>query len=138
MALPKELHTHLVGPQVAAQLVVVAAKFNNATAGDATEPNVFVAPRKMRFVGGSYVQSANATAATSFTAQLKVGATAISEALDIKTLGADAPGYFVGSVVSADRTIAKGAQVDVVFDETGGTVTAPADVTVCLEFQLLE
>jgi len=136
--IPRELHTHLVGTRIAAPVVIVGPiKFTNGTAGDATV-NLFYASRKMRFVGGSYVQSADATAATTFTATVEVGTQQLSQDLDIKTLADATVAHFLPSATSTDRDIAKGALVELNFNETGGTVTAPADVEVVLEFQLIE
>jgi len=136
--LPKELHSHLVNPAIAAPVQVVNVTFTNSTTADATVANVFIAPRKVKFIGGKYVQSANATAATTFVATLKVGSTSVSQDLDIKTLGADAVGSILASATEGDTVLAEGAQLDVVFNETGGTVTAPATCNLTLEFLLLE
>ena len=136
MAGPRELHKHLVGTKIAAPVVVMPFQFSNAATADATT-RLFVAPRKMRFVSGSYVQAANATAVTTFTATVEVGSTALSQAIDIKTLAADTAAYFLPSATSTDRDIAKGAIVEINFNETGGTVTAPGACEVVLEFQLM-
>jgi len=137
MGLPKELHRHLVSPKVAAQVVVFTTGFTNAATADATVP-VFVAPRKMKFVGGKYVQSTDATAATSFAVSVKVGSQVVSAVLDIKTLGADAAGAILPSTTEEDRIVASGSVIDILFNEVGGTVTAPDDVLLALEFQYLE
>jgi hypothetical protein len=136
--IPRELHTHLVGVRIAAPVVVIGPiKFNNTTTDDATV-NLFYATRKLRFVGGSYIMDAEATAATTFTATVEVGTQQLSQDLDIKTLAADTVAHFLPSATSNDRDIAKGALVELNFDQTGGTVTAPGNVEVVLEFQLIE
>lgn len=138
MANPRELHRHLVGPKIAAPVVVVGPfKFTESSDADATV-QLFLTTRKMRFVGGSYTQSVDATAATTYTATIEVGSTALSQALDIKTPGEDEALFFLPSATSTDRDIAKGAYVEVLFNETGGTATSPEDVEIVLEFQLME
>jgi len=134
---PRELHRHLVGPTIAAPVVSLPFIIDNAATADATV-RLMVAPRKMRFVGGSYVQAANATAVTTFTATVEVGSTALSQALDIKTPAEDVALFFLPSATSDDRDIAKGAVVEINFNETGGTVTAPGVCEIVLEFQLME
>lgn len=138
MANPRELHRHLVGPKIAAPVVVYGPfEFTETGDVDVTVP-LFVAPRKMRFVGGSYTQSVDAQAATTYTATIEVGSTALSQALDILTPADDVASYFLPSATSIDRDIAKGAFVEVNFNETGGTVTSPEVVQIVLEFQLME
>jgi hypothetical protein len=85
----------------------------------------------------TYTQTAAATAATSFTATLKNGAVAMTGALDIKALGANGSADFAMASESARRFKA-GDVLTIFFDETGGTVTAPGFVTVCLELALEE
>lgn len=138
MGQPSELHGHIVNPAIAAPVQTVNILITAATDGDQTVQNIFCAPRKMKFIGGKYIQEANATAATSFVMTLQVGATAISQALDIKTLGADAAGSILASATEANTILAAGSKLDAVFNETGGTATAPDAVCLSLEFQLLE
>ena len=135
---PKELHSRLVHPSIAAPVVPVYITFTESTAGDATQTSVFMASRKMRFVGGTFIMAGEATAATTFVASVNVSTTKLSQDLDIKGLAADAVGTFLPSSTSVDRDIAQGALVDIVFNEEGGTVTAPGVCTVTLEFQLIE
>ena len=137
MGLPHELHRHVTSTKIAAQVVVFTAKFTNSATADATVP-VFVAPRKMKYVGGKYVQAVDATAVTTFVASVKVGATAISEELDIKTLADDTAGALPASTTEENRVVAAGSVIDILFNEAGGTVTAPGDVLLALEFQYLE
>lgn len=138
MSLPRELHKHLVGTRIAAPVVVIGPfDFTESSDDDATVA-LFRATRKMRFVGGAYTQSVDATAATSYTATIEVGSTALSQALDIKTLADATVGYFLPSTTSTDRDIAKGALVEVNFNQTGGTATSPEVVHIMLEFQLIE
>lgn len=135
---PKELHSRLVHPSIAAPVVTHFLTFNETTTDDATQASVFMASRKMRFVGGTYIQAGEATAATSFVATVQVSTQVLSAALDIKTLAADAVGTFTPSLVSADRDIVQGDLVDIVFNQEGDTVTAPGVCTITLEFQLIE
>jgi hypothetical protein len=62
----------------------------------------------------------------------------MSTALDIKTLAADTAADFAGIPTDNDAVLADGDTLDVVFNETGGTVTAPDRVGIMLEFLLLE
>lgn len=137
MSGPKELHKVLVSSDRAAPVVVLTFSFTESSDADATVP-LFYASRKMRFVGGKYVQSVDATAATTYTATLEVGSTALSEALDIKTLADATVADLLPSATSADRNIAEGDLVEIAFDETGGSATSPEDVNLTLEFLLLE
>jgi len=125
-----------VGTKIAAPVVTLAFSFIETSDADATV-QLFVAPRAMRFVSGSYIQSVDATAVTSYTATVEVGSTALSQALDIKTLADATAGYFLPSATSLDRNIAKGDIVEINFNETGGTATSPELVNVVLEFQLM-
>ena len=135
---PRELHRHLVGPAIAAPVVVVGPfDFTESSDADATVA-LFRAPRKMRFVSGVYTQSVDAQAATTYTATIEVGTQQLSQDLDILTLGADTAAYFLPSATSDDRDINKGDLVEVNFNETGGTVTSPEVVHITLEFQLIE
>lgn len=135
---PKELHSRLVHPSIAAPVVVTYLTFDNTTTDTATVGSVFMASRKMRFVGGTYIMAAEATAATTFVATVQVSTQVLSAALDIKTLAAAAVGTFTPSLTSADRDIAAGDLVDIVFTQAGDTVTAPGVCTITLEFQLIE
>jgi len=135
---PKELHSRLVHPSIAAPVVLCGPfLFTESTDADAVA-YLFYAPRAMRFVGGSYIQSVDATAATSYTAQVEVGTQVLSAALDIKTLAAATVAYFTPSLTSADRNIAAGDRVEISFNETGGTATSPEAVEVYLQFQLID
>lgn len=138
MALPVELATKLASPQVAAQVVVFNWSFSNTTTADVTKYGPKIT-RKMKFIRASYAQTADATAVTSFTLTLKNGSTALTSALDIKALGATTSGHadFVTTTTDANRVMADGDQISAVFDETGGTVTAPGEVVIMLEFMLL-
>jgi len=137
MRVPKELHTELVNPRQAGPVVLLPFRFTESSDADATV-QLFIAPRKMFFVGGEYTQSVDATAATSYTATIEVGSTALSQALDIKTLGADTAAAILPSTTEADREIAQGDVVEINLNETGGTATSPEDVLLVLEFILLE
>lgn len=136
MSTPQELHKQLANPQVAAQIVTFALSFSNATTADLTVQG-FKATRKMRLIKASYQQTADATAVTTYTAQLKNGSVAMTDALDIKGIAATAGADFVISTVAGATTLADGDVLTVVFDETGGTVTAPGIVGILLEFMLL-
>jgi hypothetical protein len=128
-----ELHNKLCNPEIAAPVVPVLWVWDVADTADVTYV-AFVATRKCRIIRASYLQESNATAATSFVCTLKNGATSLTGDLDIKTLGADAGADF--TIVDSD--IADGDTIDVVFNETGGTVTAPDQVVIMIELQWLE
>lgn len=134
---PRELHADLVNPKVAAPVQVVALTLDVTETDDVTIA-AFVAHRKMKLIKASYIQESNATADTSYTAQLKNGATALTDALDIAALGADTATDFAGIDSNDDVDLDDGDILDVVFNETGGTVTAPDRVGILLEFLLLE
>lgn len=134
---PRELHKDLVGPGFAAPVVVVSVNLDVTETVDTTVA-AFVAHRKMKLIKASYVQESNATAVTSYTCQLKNGATALTDALDIKALGADTAADFAGIDANNDVDLDDGDILDVVFDQEGGTVTAPDRVGILLEFLLLE
>lgn len=135
MSLRKEQHLHLSNPEIAGPVCLNVFTVLNAATADATL-QLFVASRKCRVLRASYVQAAGATAATTFTALLqnKTGAVALTDALDIKALAAATAADW--AVVDSD--LADGDIVEIVFDETGGTVTAPGLVGITLEIQLLE
>ena len=136
MALPRELHSTLVSPQMAAPVVTVAVNFTESSDADATV-SLFAATRRMKLIRASYVQSVDATAATSYTATLQNGSTAMTSALDIATLAEDVVADF--AVLSTDDAILEdGERLSVVFNETGGTATSPEVVNIMLEFLLLE
>jgi hypothetical protein len=135
MSKPAELHTTLVNPQIAAQVVTVAVTFTESSDADATV-TLFPVSRRMRLIGSSYSQSVDATAATSYTAIIKNGSTNMTAALDIKALGAAAVSHFVPLSTDA-AVLQKGDVVSVAFNETGGTATSPEIVWMMLEFQLL-
>jgi hypothetical protein len=137
MGLPRELHTDLVNPQIAAPVVVVAVPLVNSSTSTTTLV-AFRAARRMRLIRATYHQSAN-TAGTSFTAQLKNanGPVNMSAALDIAALGADEGADFTGIPTDQDAVLEDGEHLDVVFTASSGT-TAPGLVSLLLEFQLLE
>ena len=136
---PRELHADLVHPMIAAPVVVFTVNLDVTETADVTIP-AFVATRRMRLLKASYVQESNATAATSYTCLLQngTGSVALCTALDIAGLAADTAADFAG--ITADKTsnLEDGDILDVVFNETGGTVTAPDRVGITLEFLLLE
>jgi hypothetical protein len=134
--LPKELHTTIVSPSFAAQVVVLPFIVADPGTSDA-EPVVFIASRRSKVISAKYYQAADATADTTFTAQLLNGGTAISALLDIKTLGAATVASFVVKT-NNDAVLAAGDVVSLDFDETGGTVTAPGQVLLAVELQILE
>ena len=134
---PRELHKDLNHPQVAAPVVVVPLSLDVTETADVTIA-AFVATRRMRLIRASYIQESNATAATTYTCQLKNGATNLTSALDIKALAADTAADFAGISASRSANLEDGDTLDVVFNETGGTVTAPDRVGILLEFLLLE
>lgn len=134
---PKELHKDLVSPRIAAPVVLIPLTFDVAETADVTIA-AFVAHRRMKIIKASYIQESNATAATTYTCKLANGATDITDALDIKTLGADAAADFAGIDSNDDTDLDDGDILDVVFNETGGTVTAPDRVGILIEALLLE
>lgn len=134
--MPRELHSDLVHPLIAAPVVTVAVTFVESSDADAVV-TLFPATRRMKLIGASYVQSVDATAATSYTATIKNGSTAMTSALDIKTLAEDTAAQF--SVFDTNAAILEeGDILSVDFNETGGTATSPEVVWMLLEFQLLE
>lgn len=134
--LPRELHADLVNPQIAAPVVLVPVTFTESSDNDVVV-TTFAAARRMKLVRASYVQSVDATAVTSYTATIKNGSTAMTSALDIKTLAEDTTADFV--VLSTDDAIlADGDILSVDFNQTGGTATSPEIVWMMLEFLLLE
>ena len=135
MALPRELHADLVNPALAAPVVTMVLNFTESADADITL-TFFAASRKMKLIGASYVQSIDAQAATSYTATLQNGATAMTAALDIKALADDVSAQFV-VLSTKDADLAKGDILSLVLDETGGTATSPEDVWIQLTFQLL-
>jgi hypothetical protein len=136
MSQPRELHKDLVNPQIAAQVVTVAVSITESSDADATVV-LFPVTRKMKLNRAAYSQSVDATAATSYTATLKNGSVAMTDSLDIKTLGA--AGVAQMGVLRTDAAVlAKGDVLSIAFDETGGTATSPEIVWLFLEFLLLE
>lgn len=133
MGVIQELHKKLVSPRIAAPVVTVLWVWDVADVADVTY-NAFIATRRCKILRASFIMESAATAVTSYTCQLKLGATALTNALDIKTLAADTGADFV----PADVEIPDGGEVDVVFDQEGGTVTAPDQVCILMELQLLE
>ena len=138
MGLPRELHADLVNPAIAAPVVTMVVNVDVTETADVTVAG-FVATRKMKIRKASYIQEADATAATSYTCLLQngTGSVAMSTALDIATLAADTGADFVGIPNGVASELADGDSFELVFNETGGTVTAPGRVSVMLEFQLL-
>lgn len=137
MGKPRELHSHLVSPTIAAPVQLVPLSLDVTETADVTIA-AFVATRRCRLIAASYIQESNATAATSYTCQLQNGGTALTTALDIAALAADTAADFVGIPIDETAILADGDTLDVVFNETGGTVTAPDRVGILLEIQLLE
>lgn len=135
---PRRLGQVLAGAGFAAEVQTLSFSFNNATAADATI-NLFRASRKMKIRKATYVQTADATAVTSYTCTLRkaTGPTALTAGLDIKALAANAGNDFALVSSDADRIIPAGEIVHAFFDETGGTVTAPGIVGIVIEVQLL-
>lgn len=135
---PRRLGKVLAGAGFAADVTVLVFNVDNGTAGDATY-QLGALPR-CRVRKATYVQESNATAATSFTALLqnKTGPVAVTAALDIKTLDAATKADFVLSTVAGALDLAEGDILEVVFNETGGTVTAPDFVGIVVEVQLLD
>lgn len=134
MSNPRELHKHLAGVSTGMPVNLVVINIDNAATADATIA-LFSATRKCRILRASYVQESGATAATTFVATLQVASVLLTDALDIKTLAADTAADWVpvDGVVIADGDI-----VDIVFNEEGGTVTAPDLVSIALDVQYLE
>ena len=132
---PQELHKTIASPQVAAPVVTVAVTFVESSDADATVV-LFPVTRRMRLNKASYSQSVDAEAATSYTATLKKGATAVSAALDIDALGAAGVAQFV-VLRTGDEIFETGDVLSIAFNETGGTATSPEIVWMMLEFQLL-
>lgn len=120
--------------RVAPLLQTVVVNINNSTAADATF-NLFRVPRRCELRRATYIQTAAATAATSYTATLQNGSTNISNALDIKALGANGSAEF--SLVGVP-VLNRGDVIKVFFNETGGTVTAPGVVGIALELAVVE
>lgn len=122
-----------VSRRVGAERDIVHLTLSNNTAADAT---FYILPvhKRCEIVAARYVQSAAATAATSYTATLRVGTTGISDALNIKGLAAGTPASW-----SITRTELKpGDVINIFFDETGGTVTPPGVVGIAIELLYLE
>lgn len=133
---PRELHKHLVDPNIAAPVAMTVWAFSNTATADATIQGPKVT-RKVRLVRASYQQTSDATAVTSYTLQLMNGAVALTSALDIKAIAATAGADFVVTAVADADILADGDVITAVFNETGGTVTAPDQVAIALELQLL-
>ena len=134
----REMHADLVNPQMSAPVVVVCVNIDVTETADVTVA-LFSASRKVKLTKASYVHEAAATAATTYTALLQndTGSVAMSTALDIKALGAGADSLFAGVPTDLDAVLEIGEILEIVFNETGGTVTAPGRVGLMLEFQLL-
>lgn len=134
---PRELHADLVAAGFAAPVVLVSVNVDVNETADVTVV-AFVAHRRMKLIKASYLQETNATAATSYVVTLKNGSTALTSDLDIKALGADAAADFAGIDSNNDSDLDDGDILDLVFNEAGGSVTAPNRVSILLEFLLLE
>ena len=134
----REMHADLVNPQMSAPVVLVMVNLDVTETADVTIP-IFSASRKMKLINASYVHESAATAATTYTALLQndTGSVAMSTALDIKALGAGADSLFAGVPTNNDAVLEIGEVLEIIFNETGGTVTAPDRVGIMLEFQLL-
>ena len=133
---PRRLGQVLAAAGFAAEVQTLTFVINNTTTADATFRLVRL-PRKCKIRKVTYSQTADATAVTSFTAQLQsaTGPTSLTAALDIKLQGAN---FSADMVLSAPGQIVPAGQVlQLVFDETGGTVTAPGYVGLAVEVQLL-
>lgn len=135
MALPRELHSDLVSPEMAAPVVTLVVNFTESGDADATV-TLFAAARKMKLIAASYVQSIDAQAATTYVASINNGATKMTEDLDIKALADDVSAQFV-ALRTKDADLAIGDIVSIVLNETGGSVTSPEVVWIQFEFQLL-
>jgi hypothetical protein len=93
---------------------------------------LFRARRDGRLNGADYVQSANATAVTSYTVKIRnqTAARDLTATIDIKALGALAGESFV---LGADPSYVAGDVIVAVFEETGGTVTSPGEAGFTME-----
>ena len=129
----RELHKHLVNPQIAGPICPVVVNLVSVAVADSVSP-CFVATRRCKIIKASYLQESGATAVTTFVATLQVASVLLTAALDIKGLAADTAADFVVN----DVDILDGEIVDLVLNETGGTVTAPDEITMLIELQLLE
>lgn len=134
---PRRLGKVLAAAGFAADVDFLTFTFTNSTTADAT----FLLARmpKCKVRSATYVQTADATAVTSYTATLvnATGPVNVTAALDIKAIAATAGADFVLSTVAGATNFAHGDILRVFFDETGGTVTAPGLVTILVEVQLL-
>lgn len=134
---PRRLGKVLASAGFAAEVSYLTFVFTNATAADAT----FLLARmpKCRIRSARYLQTSDATAATTYTATLvnATGPVNATAALDIKGIAAAAGADFALSTVAGALNFAAGDILRVFFDETGGTVTAPGLVTILVEIQLL-
>ena len=135
---PRRLGKALVGAGFAADVSLLAFDFEQAATADATI--ILGALPACRIRKATYVQESAATAVTSFTAQLQnlTDTVDVTDALDIDGVGAATAADFVMSTVKGARDFDHGDMLQVVFDETGGTVTAPDFVGIILEVQLLD
>lgn len=135
---PRRLGQVLAGAGFAAEVQTLVINFNNTATADATI-NLFRTTRKCKIRKATYVQTVAATAVTTYTATIQkaTGAVALTAALAIKGLGANTGADFVLTTTDANRIIPAGEIVNVLFDEVGGTVTAPGVVGIAIEVQLL-
>jgi len=129
---PRELHKDLVNPGFAAPVELVVVNLTNSSTSTATVYGMS-ATRKLRLYKASYIQSA-AAAGTSFTCQLKVGSTVLTNAMAITSLSANTNKDFT---VVEGVDIADGSVISAVFTASSGT-TAPGTVALTLEFLLME
>lgn len=135
---PRRLGQVLAGAGFAAEVQTFVVNINNTTTADATF-RLFRVPRKCRVRKITYSQTADATAATTFTVKIRkaTGPTDLTAALNIKLQGANYSADMALSSTVADLVIPAGEVLQAFFDETGGTVTAPGIVGIAIEVQLL-
>jgi hypothetical protein len=133
---PRRLGATLAAAGFAADISWIVFNVDNAATADATY-QLGAVPKKCRIRAATYVQESAATAVTSFTCLLqnKTGTVALVTALDIKALAAATKADFVLSTVAGALDLAAGDIIEAVFNETGGTVTAPDLVSIILEVQ---
>lgn len=135
---PRRLGKVLAGAGFAADVAIIGFNVDNAATADATFS--LGALPKCRIRKAWYVQETTAAAATSFVATLNnaTKAVAVTGDLDITAITGGEGDAFVMSTVAGARDFDEGDVLEIVFDETGGTVTAPDLVGVTIEVQLLD
>lgn len=135
---PRRIGQVLAGAGFAAEVQTFVVNLSNTTTADATF-RLFRVPRKCRIRKITYSQTANATAATTFTALVRkvTGTVALTGALNIRLQGANFSADMALVSTVSDLNVPAGEVLEVFFDETGGTVTAPGIVGVAIEVQLL-